>query len=165
VSTRLAPRHLVVVLAVLVAGIGLSGCTAQPKPGTVKGTGNVTSVYSIKVGDCVNDKHAEGDISTVPKVSCAAAHDSEAYESIRMPDGDFPGDDAVKTAAVTGCQAAFATFTGIAYNDSTQLDFSWYHPTDASWAKGDREILCLVQSLDENQKPIQTIGTLKDANR
>ncbi|MEP6479281.1 MAG: septum formation family protein [Rhodoglobus sp.] len=153
------------VASVGAASIALAGCSllgnVANNGSTDQSTGEGTDsdVFSIKVGDCLNDGDVEGEVSSVPITDCAKPHDSEAFKSILMADGDFPGDDAVTQQAIDGCTAAFTDFVGIDY-DSSSLDFSYYFPTSDSWAQGDREILCLA--IDPNG---QTTGTLAGAAR
>lgn len=138
------------ILTVGAASIALAGCSllgnltgANTGGESPSGEGDTTDVFTIKVGDCLNDGGATGEVSEVPKIDCAEPHDSEAYASIMMADGDFPGDTAVDDQAVSDCTSQFNSFVGINYDDST-LDFAYYYPTEASWAQGDREILCLI---------------------
>jgi hypothetical protein len=154
-------------LAVLFIGatsVALAGCSllgggsADPSP-SGQSTDNSTDVFTIKVGDCVNDSAAQGEVSTVPKADCAQPHDGEAYASIMMADGEFPGADAVRTQSEAGCTAQFNTFVGVDYGTSA-LSYSYYYPTAESWAQGDREILCIVFD------PVtRTVGSLKGAAR
>jgi hypothetical protein len=153
------------VAAVGVASVSLAGCsllgniTGNGSTGDSTGEGTDTDVFTIKVGDCLNDSGSGDVVTSVPTVPCAEPHDSEAFKSIIMADGDFPGDDAVQTAAVDGCKPAFDAFIGLAY-DSSALDFSYYYPTEESWAQGDREILCLAYD-----PAGQITGTLAGAAR
>jgi hypothetical protein len=126
----------------------LSGCSliGNITGGTVDtdpSDGTDTDVFTIEVGDCLNDGGVDGEVSTVPTIDCAEPHDSEAYASIILPDGDYPGTDPVLEQADAECLAAFPTYVGIAYEEST-LGFAYYYPTEQSWASGDREILCLL---------------------
>jgi hypothetical protein len=147
------------------ASLALAGCSLlggsnnTPTDASTDSSGDSADVFTIKVGDCLNDGAVEGEVSTVPIVDCSEPHDSEAFASIAMTDGEFPGDDAVKTQAESGCTAQFNTFVGADYSTSV-LDYSYYYPTADSWAQGDREILCLV--LDPAG---QTTGSLKGAAR
>src|SRR3954447_3513110 len=161
--------RLIAVATIAAAGLLLSGCsllnqvtntTQRDASGTPTAENDNADVFSIKVGDCLNDASSNGTVTTAPIVPCSKPHDSEAYKSILMKDGDFPGADAVKTQADQGCGDAFADFVGISYDDS-KLDISYYFPTSDSWAdKGDREILCTVY--DDG---VKTTGTLKNAQR
>lgn len=137
------------ILTVGLATLALAGCsllgnvTGGTDTETGTGEGTDTDVFTIAVGDCLNDGDVEGEVSSVPTVDCAEPHDSEAYASIIMDDGDFPGDQAVDDQAVAGCTSEFNTFVGLDYDSST-LNFSYYYPTEQSWSQGDREILCLI---------------------
>jgi hypothetical protein len=125
------------------AGCSLLGGGGTPGTDTPTGEGDNTDVFTIKVGDCLNDGGVEGEVSEVPTVACTEPHDSEAYASIIMDDGDFPGDQAVEDKAIADCTTEFNGFVGLDYQEST-LDFAYYYPTEESWANGDREILCLI---------------------
>lgn len=167
-TARARRTRLIAVTTIAAAGLLLSGCsllnqvtntTPRDASGSATAANNNADVFSIKVGDCLNDATASGTVTTAPIVPCSQPHDSEAFTSITMKDGDFPGTDAVKAQADQGCAGAFPGFVGIPYNDS-KLDISYYFPTSDSWANGDREILCTVY--DDG---VKTTGTLKDAKR
>lgn len=147
----------------LLAAVVLGGCATEP----VVETGPVEpdlSAFEIEVGDCVNDGNSN--TSVVPEVvDCADPHDKEAYLSVVLEDGPFPGDDVIATTAVQECRAGFGAFAGIAHDASTTLDFSWYYPSTETWEIGDREILCMIHGLDAERTPVTTIGTLEGANR
>ncbi|HOB56030.1 MAG TPA: septum formation family protein [Rhodoglobus sp.] len=161
--TRLARTLAAVTIAA--ASFGLTGCSllgnvvADPAPSANPTEGTETDAFAIGVGDCLNDGGVEGEVSSVVVIDCAQPHDSEAYSSIQVPDGDYPGEDAILAQAEQDCLAAFNTFAGINYDQST-LSFSYYYPTEGSWGNGDREILCLI--LDPAGK---TVGTLANAAR
>ena len=160
--------RLLAVASIAAAGLLLSGCsilnqltntTPRDASGTPTAENDNADVFSIKVGDCLNDATASGTVTTAPIVPCSKPHDSEAYKSIHMKDGDFPGEAAVKTQADQGCADAFPDFVGIPYDDS-KLSISYYYPTSDSWSNGDREILCTIY--DDG---VKTTGTLKGAKR
>jgi len=160
--------RMIAVTTIAAAGLLLSGCsllnqitntTQRDASGTPTAENDNADVFSIKVGDCLNDATASGTVTSAPIVPCSKPHDSEAYKSILMKDGDFPGEEAVKTQADQGCGDAFPDFVGIAYDDS-KLSISYYFPTTDSWANGDREILCTIY--DDG---VKTTGSLKGAKR
>lgn len=146
-STVKSLRTALAVLIAGTAGVALAGCSLLNNlggdSGQVQGEGTDTDVFAITVGDCLNDASAGDEVSSVPTVPCSQPHDSEAYHAFNLPDGDYPGDDAVEAAADEGCFAAFESFVGISYQESV-LDFAYYFPTTSSWAQGDREILCIA---------------------
>ncbi|HWR86383.1 MAG TPA: septum formation family protein [Rhodoglobus sp.] len=138
-------------LTIGAAAVALAGCSllpggngGNPSGGeTPAADGETVDVFTVKVGDCLNDGGVEGEVSETVVIDCAEPHDSEAYASIMIEDGDFPGDDVVADRAVTECTTEFNAFVGLDYQASS-LDFAYYYPTQDSWANGDREILCLI---------------------
>jgi hypothetical protein len=141
-----------------VACASASGCAQQASAETA-------SAYSVKVGDCVNDGDKAGTVTTVIIVPCSTSHDSEAFSSVELRRGSYPGATNIQTTATKTCEADFETFAGIAYTETKLLDFSWYHPTVASWKQGDRTILCFIESTNSRREPIPTVGTLRNAQR
>lgn len=100
-------------------------------------------VFSLKVGDCFDDVNAD-EVTEVPAVPCGDPHDNEIYFEFTMPDGDYPGEDAVNAAADEQCAPQFDAFVGIAYADSV-LDWFPFTPTEGSWTSGgDRVVQCVV---------------------
>ena len=142
---------------VLAAAVALSGCSGiiDTVNGAITGEDDV---FSIAVGDCLNDGEIGDTVTAVPTVPCADPHDSEIYASYILGDTDFPGIDTIVQEADAACLAGYTEFIGIDYLES-RYDFSYYHPTESSWAGGDREILCLVY--DPSGEPLT--GTLEGA--
>lgn len=161
--TKLTEKSWTRVLTVLTLGaasVALAGCSLLGGGGSSAPTDDPTAgddVFSIKVGDCLNDASVSGEISTVPIVKCSTPHDSEAYFSGNLDDGDFPGDDAIKQGAEQVCGPAFTDFVGAPYSEETGYDYSYYTPTKESWNAGDREVMCVVF----DPSGAQVTGTLK----
>jgi len=141
-------------LAVGAATVALSGCSilnsltggGQPtrdETGEVVEGNEATDVFTLQVGDCLNDATAAETVDTIPTVPCSEPHDSEIYASIIMSGDVYPGDDAVIAEADAACLDAYAGFAGVAYADSVYY-YSYYFPTEGSWSGGDREILCTI---------------------
>lgn len=167
-TTSRPVARAIAVTTIATAALLLSGCsllnqvtntTQRDASGTPTAANGDADVFSIKVGDCLNDASSTGTVTTAPIVPCSQPHDSEAYKSIKMADGAFPGETAVKSQADQGCATAFPDFIGVSYDDSS-LKISYYFPTSDSWKNGDREILCTVY--DDG---VKTTGTLKGAAR
>ncbi len=160
-------------VAVTVAGVALTGCSLlgnivggggqEPQrddDGTVTEGTESGDVFAIQVGDCLNDINVEGEVSEVPITPCDEPHDSEVFHEFELPAGDFPGNEAVNTAAEEGCAGdAFTEFVGVPY-ESSELYVSFYTPLESGWASGDRVVSCTVY--DDAGK---TTGTLEGSNR
>lgn len=114
-------------------------------------------VFALRVGDCLNMIAAD-EVETVPVVPCGEPHSDEVFHEFQIPDGDYPGDDAVIAAAEESCLAAFEPFVGLPFEEST-LDVSWYVPTQQSWeGMDDRTVSCMV-----SDPAGEVTGTLKNA--
>jgi hypothetical protein len=166
-SRRTAVASFLALAAVTAGLAGCSGTTAPsptPTPTSSSDTGT-TNVFAIRVGDCVTDRDANGTVESARVVDCSGPHSKEAYANFLVPNGAYPGTAAITALATSDCETAFGTFAGISYNDSKVLSFTWYSPTEKTWASNDRQILCLIFQTDASGKPIQTTGTLQGANK
>lgn len=153
-TPRIFTRRLTLMALAAAAAVSLAGCsllgatfggdsTARDDDGRVVEQNDSADVFSIRVGDCLNDASAGDEVTEVPLVPCSEPHDSEVYASIIMTGDTFPGNDVVVSEADDACFERFEEFVGIPYLDSI-YDFSYYFPTEGSWANGDREILCVI---------------------
>jgi len=135
----------VVGLGVAVAACGATATqdeTTRDDDGDVVEAGDVGSL-SLKVGDCLAAE-AVGEVESVPVVPCSEPHDSELFYSFQIPDGEYPGDEAVRAITAETCIAEFEDFIGLAYEDSV-WDVSGIFPTEATWNQvDDREVVCGV---------------------
>jgi Septum formation/Protein of unknown function (DUF2510) len=119
-------------------------------------------VLDLKVGDCLADSMPTGgeEVFTVETVPCSEPHSEEIYAVVTLPEGDFPGDEAVAVQADEVCNAEFESFVGLPYEESV-LYFSFLYPSDEqSWNAGYRWATCSVYDPGGD-----TTGTLADANR
>jgi len=151
------------------SGVGdiLEGDGAQRDEETNEVTEEGTdSVFDIALGDCILEPDGE-QISDVTVVPCSDPHDYELYYEFELPDGEYPGDQAVSDQAAAECEAQFEPFAGIAFNDSATLWYNFFSPTTNSWSDGDRLIQCLIYeaSDDQGQEIVQVTGTLEGAAR
>lgn len=153
------------------AALALSGCSQvedivgsdepdRDPSGQVTETEAGADVFALKVGDCTMGFTAETEVSELDIVPCDQPHVDEYYASVSVPDGDYPGDEAINAQAETDCTAEFETFVGVAYADS-ELYVSFLTPTQESWeTQNDREILCSVY-----EEGVETTGSLAGAAR
>lgn len=114
----------------------------------------------MRVGDCVNSGDLDGLVETVPVVPCDEPHDSEAFASMDMPAGVYPGETAVDDAAADFCFTELEAFVGLEYSQSL-LDYWPLTPSAEGWdAVDDRQLLCFVYD------PAGSVtGTLEGAAR
>lgn len=156
------------------AALALSGCSLvgglfpseaeRDESGQITAGNENTDVFSIRVGDCTNDVDAE-QIAAVPTVPCSEPHDNEAFFAYEVEAEEYPGEEAVLAEAGDRCVSEFDSFVGIPYEESV-LDVWPLIPTEATWAEGDREVICFIYALNEDfTAPAQSTGTLAGAER
>lgn len=102
----------------------------------------LVSAFALEAGDCIADETL-GDVALLV-VGCGTAHVWEVYLSQRLPDGPYPGDDAVSTEASQLCIQAFEPAVGRPYLDS-QWSAEFLHPDLEGWNTiSDRLVTCLL---------------------
>lgn len=160
IATKSSTRFMAL-LAVGAASLVLAGCSLLPGGSgpTADSSDEGDDVFSIQIGDCLNDANVSEEVSSVPIVDCGEPHDSEAYAAQDLPDGDFPGEEAITSSAKEICGPLFEDFVGLSDADSLYT-YSYYFPTEESWGSGDREVLCVAYSDDLSQ----ITGTIKGIN-
>ena len=128
-------------------------------------------VFDITVGDCIanaddgNDPTAT-EVYSVSTVPCTQPHAYEVFHEFAIDDQpDYPGNDAVTTAAEQGCTGdGFTDYIGTKYLQS-ELYVYWYTPTPGSWAAGDRMVSCMVLEPAAENGGNPTSSSLKGSNR
>ena len=119
-----------------------------------------TSVLDLEVGQCISSSAAEDEVSSLPVVECSEPHNGEIFALPQLPDGEFPGDEAVRDSGETLCTGPeFQTYVGIAPEESA-LSVDILFPSSDTWAGGDREIVCIVADGEAD-----TTGSLRGAAR
>lgn len=116
-----------------------------------------TSVFSLEVGQCIDSETGSGEVGSVPVVECSQPHEGEIFALPQLPDGAFPGAEAIEEAAQEQCAgSAYTDYVGLPYQES-EFQVTFLLPTEQSWGDGDREIACIVQ----NEEP----GSVRGSNR
>jgi hypothetical protein len=161
VATSVAAPAL---LLLALSGCALLGPEDAPResPGGQITESADADVFSVQVGDCINASAMEDDteMESLPVVPCADPHDGEIIAQTELPEGDFPGDDALVAQGEEFCAAEFETFVGIPYDDSAL--YVWpLTPSQGGWETvDDRVIQCVLDTDGE-----LVTGTLKGAAR
>ena len=99
-------------------------------------------------------------------VDCATPHTHEVYDVITYEgDGagrgtDYPGVATVQDWSEQACYDRFEPFVGVRWTLS-ELDIAVWWPSEESWARADRAVICTVMSDTGDQ----LTGTQRDAER
>jgi len=141
-----------VALAILVLGCSGDGTTRE-EDGTITGAGEV-SVDAVQEGDCVDIPSQVSEFIGIP---CDEAHDAQVYALFEIDGDDFPGDTEVVSQGETGCASRFEAFVGKSYEESIYY-INTVRPTELSWVRGDREVICLIAPEDGSPKLTQDLA-------
>lgn len=168
---RLAAASGSVVLMLALGGCASIGQLLGGGPDRDEATGQVTEggdvgVFELQIGDCLN-LGSTGELSSAAVVPCSEPHTEEIYHEFAMPDGTWPGKDAIDTAADEGCYDAFDDFVGTPYENSA-LDYVFLAPLEDGWNDPnvqDRLVQCVVYEPSDDGAAKQVEGSLKGAAR
>jgi hypothetical protein len=117
--------------------------------GTLVGCGLLDEeVPTAEVGECVNND-LNGIVEEFEVVDCNESHTGELFFKFELPDGDFPGQEAIDEAITEQCQGQeFEDFVGTPYNDS-EIFVAALPPSEQTWNEADdREVLCFAVTQD-----------------
>jgi uncharacterized protein DUF4190/putative regulator of septum formation len=131
-----------------IAGLVLSGLwvllvVAASAVYLILGRDSVNAM-DVTVGDCVAEVPESSLVFDVPVVGCEEPHRGEVYALLTMPDGDFPGHEAIAQFQYK-CGPALAGYSPTAMANPAVGIFVLY-PTAQSWELGDRTVTCIATS-------------------
>lgn len=136
---------LVIISLVVAAVVVYDSGPERDDSGQLTTEGSI-SVEDLSIGDCLGELPEDGHLFTVPGVPCGEPHHAQVYGTFDLPDGDWPGEEAVFVQADDACIDLLAAFPD-AYDDPT-VEVFYLYPTRTSWRAGDREVVCIAEYLD-----------------
>lgn len=102
------------------------------------------TAFELEVGNCFSQPDATTAVEKVTLIDCDKPHDFEVFHLLKLEEQEFPGEQIVGDLSEDGCAAAFEGYVGSNYQRS-DLYISYLFPTAATWAEGDREVVCLLR--------------------
>jgi Domain of unknown function (DUF4190)/Septum formation len=99
---------------------------------------------SLAVGDCLAELPQSDRVFTIDTTPCDQPHLGEVFTNITVPDGDFPGDEAIESYQ-DRCHPALAEYFPPAVDDDS-VGLYLLFPTAESWQRGDRTVTCIATS-------------------
>jgi hypothetical protein len=135
---------VLIVIVAIIAVIAVVGVVFRDRFGS--------NASELVVGDCFDVPGAVGTVDNVQHHPCTEGHTAEVYAVFKHPagrDDAYPGIVSLKSFGADGCIAPFASYVGIAIDESA-LDFGWFRPTEDGWKKGDRAFTCYLTKQDES---------------
>lgn len=135
---------------VAIAGLTLAGCWAALigwafAADIAEGPDAARSVLlaHLAVGDCIEELPAGSEVRSLPRVACDGPHAGQVYAAFDLPDGAWPGDEAVFASAERGCSDELQREHPAMFADPAVGVF-FLHPIASGWRRGDREVLCVT---------------------
>lgn len=112
-SPRTLSSRILSGILLTAAAVALAGCSFAESIVTGVPEGE-TDVFTLGIGDCLNDLSAPDEVTTVPIVECSEPHDSEVFALTDTTTAEFPGDQALFDELDAFCQGEeFTNFVGI----------------------------------------------------
>ena len=146
--------------------VGLTGCSmlgggSKPRdPNASITQSSVIDAFQLRVGDCLISVELADSFTEVPAVPCNEAHDSEVISIFTLSVTAY-SEDAINAEAEEMCLQAVADYVGPNFLDVVpELDFTWFNPTEESFARGDREIDCVVYTYSGELELTQSVKGL-----
>ncbi|HEX2627132.1 MAG TPA: septum formation family protein [Candidatus Limnocylindrales bacterium] len=112
------------------------------------------SASDLAPGDCFDEPaNAAATIEDVQHRPCTDPHDGEVvYVGNYEPSSDtYPTDDQFGAFYGPKCLAAFSTQTGTDFTTQETYDMIPMMPTSASWADGNRKVICYAVNVDKSK--------------
>ncbi len=140
---------VLVVGATLVAGVLIGNVEGAAGNGEDSGaeesgdSGESTSIYDVKVGDCYNEPDEYGATTELDVIDCGEPHDAEVYAIFQLEGNrEWPGESTIDAEAQAECEGdVFESYVGTEW-DSSKYDKWYYTPDEDLWEDGDYEVIC-----------------------
>lgn len=132
------------VVGVFVLGgavVGWINTAGRSESGEITKAGEL-SPSDLRVGDCFDlEEPTASEVEKTAAKPCTETHAYEVFFAGKMPDGDYPTEDAFQAFVEANCATAFASYVGQSY-ELSKLEVLWFFPSDDGWDDGDRSLQC-----------------------
>ena len=135
-------RPTIALGAAAIMGLALSACSSMP-------FNNRTQSTELAVGQCLLVP-LNSQVNSVATTECTEAHTGEVYSVTTLKNDTMPSRDEMDELVYNTCYETFEAYVGTSPEETT-LDYTAMSPTKQTWAKGDREIVCIAVRTDDEQ--------------
>ena len=135
-------RPTIALGAAAIMGLALSACSSMP-------FNNRTHSTELAVGQCLLVP-LNSQVNSVATTECTEAHTGEVYSVTTLKNDTMPSRDEMDELVHNTCYETFEAYVGTSPEETT-LDYTAMSPTKQTWAKGDREIVCIAVRTDDEQ--------------
>jgi hypothetical protein len=133
------------------AGGPSSAPTAGPSASASHGTLS-TNVFALRPGQCFQNPPASQTVlgvTYVTVVPCSTPHNAQAFVQFNATGTGYPGVDALKRQADTGCHARIQRNVQTS-KIKNSMTLHYLYPLQASWTSGHKTITCLIVAAKPN---------------
>lgn len=135
-------RPTIALGAAAIMGLALSACSSMPFNKRTQST-------ELAVGQCLLVP-LNSQVNSVATTECTEAHTGEVYSVTTLKNDTMPSRDEMDELVYNTCYETFEAYVGTSPEETT-LDYTAMSPTKQTWAKGDREIVCIAVRTDDEQ--------------
>ena len=135
-------RPTIALGAAAIMGLALSACSSMS-------FNNRTQSTELAVGQCLLVP-LNSQVNSVATTECTEAHTGEVYSVTTLKNDTMPSRDEMDELVDNTCYETFEAYVGTSPEETT-LDYTAMSPTKQTWAKGDREIVCIAVRTDDEQ--------------
>ena len=128
-------RPTIALGAAAIMGLALSACSSMP-------FNNRTQSTELAVGQCLLVP-LNSQVNSVATTECTEAHTGEVYSVTTLKNDTMPSRDEMDELVHNTCYETFEAYVGTSPEETT-LDYTAMSPTKQTWAKGDRDIVCIA---------------------
>lgn len=134
-----------------------SGHSSSPTAGpstSVSPGAQSTNVFALKPGQCFQNPPASQTmlgVTYVTVVPCSTPHNAQAYVQFTATGTGYPGVDALKRQADSGCHARI-TKNVQKSKLKNSMTLHYLYPLESSWNSGHKTITCLIVNSKPNLK-------------
>ncbi|MCX4527854.1 MULTISPECIES: DUF4190 domain-containing protein [unclassified Streptomyces] len=116
--------------------------------------GELTAIDDMRTGDCFNvpDGDMYDDSSYVYAIGCAQVHDGEVTSSTVLHGTAYPGSEQLRKTATDTCWTSMDEYAMDTWALPGHAEMFHFSPSAASWRQGDRRLVCVIGTPDEEQR-------------
>ena len=134
-----------------------TGHSSSPTPGPSSTASHgplSTNVFALKPGQCFQNPPASQTVlgvTYVTVVPCSTPHNAQAFVQFTAAGASYPGVDALKRQADTGCHARIKKNVQTS-KIKNSMTLHYLYPLQSSWTSGHKTITCLIVNSKPNMK-------------
>ena len=129
-----SPRCALALGTAVIMALTLSACSSL--------FGSRTQSTKLAVGQCVLVPIGT-QVDSVTTTECTEEHTGEIYSITAIDRQALPSRDEMDDLVFDTCYNTFEAYVG-STPEETSLDYTAFSPTKATWATGDRDIICIA---------------------